>query len=79
MNVYINTYIHTHKNNYTYTCTYIYKHEYKYIYKYTYVYIYRTKTFLEPSGCRTQQPGRTWLLGPEACSGTNPNDPFVSG
>ena len=32
----------------------------------------RTKTFLKPSGCRTWQPGRTWLLGPGACSGTNP-------
>ena len=24
----------------------------------------RTKIFLEHSGCRTWQPGRTWLLGP---------------
>jgi len=33
--------------------------------------VYRTKTFLEPSGCQTRhpQPARTWLLGPEACSG----------
>jgi len=28
--------------------------------------IYRTKIFLEQSGCRTRQPGRTWLLGPGA-------------
>ena len=26
----------------------------------------RTKTFLGPTGCRTRQPGRTWLLGPGA-------------
>jgi len=37
----------------------------------------RTKTFLEPSGYRTRQPGRTWLLGPVACSGTNQNAPFL--
>ena len=36
----------------------------------------RTKTFLEPSGCRTRQPGRTWLLGPGVCSRTNPKYPF---
>ena len=34
--------------------------------------------FLEPSGCRTRQPGRTWLLGPGACSGTNQKGPFCS-
>ena len=33
---------------------------------------------LKPSGCRTRQPGRTWLLGPEACPGTNQKDPFSS-
>ena len=38
----------------------------------------RTKIFLEKSGCRTRQPGRTWLLGPRACSGTNPKYPFCS-
>ena len=37
-----------------------------------------TKTSLEPSGCRTRQPGRTWLLGPGACFGTNPKYPFCS-
>jgi len=26
---------------------------------------------LQPSGCRTWQPGRTWRLGPGACVGTN--------
>jgi len=26
----------------------------------------RTKSFLEYWGCRTRQPGRTWLIGPEA-------------
>ena len=34
--------------------------------------------FLEPSGCRTQQPGRTWLLGPGAYAGTNPRYPCCS-
>jgi len=42
------------------------------------VYVCRTKTFLEPSGCRTRQPGRTWLLGPGACSGTNSKHLFCS-
>ena len=38
-----------------------------------------TKTLLEPSGCRrTRQPERTWLLGPGACSGTNPKYPICS-
>jgi len=35
------------------------------------------QTFLD-SGCRTWQPGRTWLLGPWTCSGTNQKDPFCS-
>ena len=50
---------------------------YMYIYIYThsidatssacvYIYMFRTKLFLEQSGCRTRQPGRTWLLGPGA-------------
>ena len=39
--------------------------------------VYRTKTFLEPSGCRTRQPARTWLLGPEACSSFNQIARFV--
>jgi len=38
----------------------------------------RTKSFLEGHGCRTRQPGRTWLLGPGACSGTNQKYPFCS-
>jgi len=40
--------------------------------------LFRTKTFLEPSGCRTRSPGRTWLLEPVACSSTNHNAPFCS-
>jgi len=39
---------------------------------------YRTKIFLEPSGCRTRRPIRTWLLGPGARSGTNQNAPICS-
>jgi len=40
--------------------------------------------YLRNSNCqwlftaRTQQPGRTWLLGPGVCSGTNQNAPFCS-
>jgi len=40
--------------------------------------LYHTKIFLEPSGCRTRRPIRTWLLGPGARSGTNQNAPFCS-
>jgi len=36
------------------------------------IYLYHTKIVLEHSGCRTRQPGRTWLLGPGAVLVLNP-------
>ena len=48
---------------------------YKCLWKVTYAVL---KPSWEPSGCRTRQPGRTWLLGPGECSGTNPEYPFCS-
>ena len=40
--------------------------------------VLRTRPFSKPSGCRTRQLGRTWLLGPGVCSDTNKKDTFFS-
>ena len=47
------------------------------VWNYSTCWVYHTKTFLEPSGCRTRQPGRSWLLGPGACFVLIQNTRFV--